>query len=461
MQAEQILVVDDEPEMRAALTHALSRNGYQVKCASCGTEALLNIKKEEFSMVITDVKMPRMSGLQVLKEVKKISPQVPVIMMTGYGTIGNAVEAMQNGASDYILKPFSCEVLESTINKINTITGNKPDGRSKVICSSTGKKTKHLITRDPALINILKLAKNIAPSKATVLIQGESGTGKEILASYIHNHSSSKKSPYVAVNCAALPDTLAESELFGHEKGSFTGAVKKNIGKFELADTGTIVLDEISEMPMPLQSKLLRVLQEKEIDRVGGRKPVQINTRVIAISNIDLQKAVGDGKFREDLFYRINVIPFVIPPLRDRKDDIPLLANHFLKKYSLLNNKRILKITDEAVSRLLQYDWKGNVRELENTMERTVLFSNNDIILAEHLFLDEAAGRSNNRIPVKAGISVRQMEKKLIYKTLKEANGNKTHASKILGISIRTLRNKLNEYKAEPALDVTLPCSSF
>jgi transcriptional regulator with PAS, ATPase and Fis domain len=255
----------------------------------------------------------------------------------------------------------------------------------------------------------------------------------------------------VALNCAALPDTLAESELFGHEKGSFTGAVGRKIGKFEQARIGTVVLDEISEMPLPLQAKLLRVLQEKVVDRVGGTRPVPIDARVVAISNVDLKKAIADGKFREDLYYRINVIPLTIPPLRERKDDIELLAQHFLKKYSQANHKKAVGIDDEALKMLCDHNWKGNVRELENVIERAVLIGNSGSVQPEHLLLDSTQGSTNSAdfVEVKAGYTVRQMEKKLIYETLKEVEDNRTQAAELLGISIRTLRNKLHEYKQE------------
>jgi DNA-binding NtrC family response regulator len=446
MPGQSILVVDDEPDMRVALTHALSRIGHIVETACSGYEALEKFKREEFGLVITDVKMPEMSGMEVLEEVKELSPEVPVIMITGYGTVNNAVEAMKEGASDYILKPFDSEVLEAAVERAYA----NSNGRKPIEVYSNGNtEAKKIITQDPKMIEILNLAKNVASSNATVLILGESGTGKELLASYIHQHSGRSKGPYVAVNCAALPESLAESELFGHEKGSFTGAASRKIGKFELANHGTILLDEISEMAMPLQAKLLRVLQEREIDRVGGNKPIQINVRIIAISNIDLKKAVKEGKFREDLFYRINVIPLIVPPLRERKGDVPLLANYFLEKYSSTNDKRMTEIAEKTISLLLQYEWKGNVREFENTIERTVLMANGKTLLPKHLFLEETESNGSEPFTIRAGLSVKDMERELIFRTLKEVNGNRTHATKMLGISIRTLRNKLKEYKEE------------
>ena len=276
--------------------------------------------------------------MDLLKSVKKTSPQIPVIIMTANGSVHNAVEAMQAGASDYLLKPFSSESLEKTVKRaIGGCNGNGGSLSADRI-SDLREAGKEIITLNPNMLDILKQMREVAPSKATVLIQGESGTGKELLAAYVHQHSRHPEAPYVALNCAALPDTLAESELFGHEKGSFTGAVGRKIGKFEQANKGTVVLDEISEMPLPLQAKLLRVLQEKEVDRIGGTRPVPIDARVVAISNVDLKTAVADGKFREDLYYRINVIPLILPPLRERKDDIELLARRFLEKFSLVQS---------------------------------------------------------------------------------------------------------------------------
>lgn len=447
MQAQSVLVVDDEPDMRMALTHALSRCGFLVETASNGLEGIEKVKNKAFNAVITDMKMPEMSGMDVLEGVKKISPQIPVIMITAFGTVNKAVKAMKEGASDYILKPFSSEALEAAVRKACNTKNGQHHGKSLGICSNRFSEAKQIITQDPELLEITKLAKNVAPSDATVLILGESGTGKELLASYIHQNSGRKSKPYIAVNCAALPESLAENELFGHEKGSFTGAESKKTGKFELANQGTLLLDEISEMALSLQAKLLRVLQEREIDRVGGSKPIPIDVRIIAISNTDLKKAFQEGTFREDLFYRLNVIPLTIQPLRKRKGDIPLLANYFLEKYSSKNNKKMKLISDQTVSLLQKYDWKGNVRELENTIERAVLLGSGKVMLPKHLFLEQPERCGQQPIPIRVGLSLKEMERQLIFQTLKEVDDNRTHAARILGISIRTLRNKLREYR--------------
>ena len=451
MDLSPILVVDEQSDLRTKLAQSLNRSGYAVEGISNGSEALKKIESAKYSMVISDEKITASGGMDILRSIKKISPQIPVIIMTANGTVHNAVEAMQAGASDYLLKPFSLEILNKTVEK--TLECSSGNGRHGNRSPKEGNDSadKRIITQNKKLQDILSQAKSIASSIATVLIQGESGTGKELLAAYVHRHSLHPEAPYVAVNCAALPDTLAESELFGHEKGSFTGAAGRKVGKFELARQGTVVLDEISEMPLPLQAKLLRVLQEKEIDRIGGSHPVPIDARVVAISNVDLKNAVNSGKFREDLYYRINVIPLTLPPLRERKEDIEILAKHFLEKYSKANNKEINAIDDVAMDRLLNHSLKGNVRELENIIERAVLICTGKSVLHAHLLLDPSESNAECAEPlaVHTGHTVRQMEKKLIFHTLKDVDDNRTRAAELLGISIRTLRNKLHEYKVE------------
>jgi DNA-binding NtrC family response regulator len=442
MQGESILVIDDEQSMRLALSEALSRSGHLVDCVPNGYDALKKVQAASFKLVITDVRMPKMDGLEVLHEIKKVSPQTPVIMITAYGTINNAVEAMKRGAADYVLKPFSFEELDAVVKRALV------NGRQKEVPDRSNQKQREIVTKDPQMLKLINLSKSIALSKSTVLIQGESGTGKELLARYIHQHSEQKERLFVAVNCAAIPENLLESELFGYEKGAFTGAVSRRLGKFELANESTILLDEVGEMGSQLQAKLLRVLQEFEIDRVGGKEPIPINVRVIATTNVDLKQAVEERKFREDLYYRLNVIPLKIPPLRERKIDIPMLAEHFVEKHSVICKKSAPRVFPEVLTALQNYEWRGNVRELENVLERTVILHGGEDLLPEHLVLEEMSeDREEKGSLAKEGSSVKEMEKKLILKTLDELEGNRTHAAKALGISIRTLRNKLSEYK--------------
>jgi DNA-binding NtrC family response regulator len=445
MQTHSILIVEDDPDVRAMLTRTLGCSGYAVDSAVDGAEALDKFRDNRFNLVITDVRLPRMNGLQVLGEIKQAEPQVPVIVITGYGSVQNAVEAMQGGASDYLLKPFSNETLQAAIGRAGLVPQEGSPARP---VHGTLAAERRIVTRDPQFLGLLKVAENIAASSATVLVQGESGTGKELLARFIHEQGGRRDEPYVAVNCAALPDTLAESELFGHEKGAFTGAVTRKTGKFEAAGRGTIVLDEISEMSPPLQAKLLRVLQERQIDRIGSNRPVAMEARVIAVSNIDLTDAVAAGKFREDLFYRVNVVPLTIPPLRERREDIQLLVRHFCEKFGQMNGRQA-EVSAAAMDRLLRHSWPGNIRELENTIERAVLMGTGTEIAPQDLILgcEQVTAGSAQSAHICAGVTVRDMERKLIMTTLQAVNESRSQAAEMLGISIRTLRNKLKEYR--------------
>jgi DNA-binding NtrC family response regulator len=453
MSRENILVVDDEPDMRDALTAALRREGLCISTAANGIEALEKVQAQAFDLIITDVRMPRMGGLALLQELKRTVAAIPVVMMTGYGRIEDAVEAMKAGAFDYLLKPFSLEDLKAVVTK--ALTPKHSTVRPHVDTSrheemdylDTSTVERPVVTQDARMIQMIELGKEAAGSKATVLIQGESGTGKEVLARFIHANSPRSPQPFVAVNCAAIPEGLLESELFGHEKGAFTGAVNRQTGKFEWAHRGTILLDEISEMPLTLQAKLLRVLQEHEIERVGGRKPVPVDIRVIATTNRRLKEYTAAGKFREDLYYRLNVIPLNIPPLRERKGDIPLLVEHFTRKHSHAGNQPLPRMGQETIQHFLQYDWPGNVRELENMVERWLVLYQGGFLSSGHLFLNEGAAALPIASLGKPTMSVREMERALIIETLQATNGNRTQAAKVLGISLRTLRNKLREYR--------------
>ena len=447
--SHSILVVDDEADVRNLLGEALRKIGYDVISARCGSEALELMDRKTVCLVIADIRMPQMSGMELLTRIKQTHTATPVILLTGYASVQNAVEAMQLGAADYLMKPFTIETLQSVVDRAVENGSAERAEKSAETAESRREDSHRIITRNEAFSAMLETAARVAKSRAAVLIQGESGTGKELLARFIHRRSRVNGQPYVAVNCAALPDMLAESELFGHEKGSFTGAVSRKKGKFELARSGTIVLDEISEMSLPLQAKLLRVLQEKEIDRIGGTQPVGINCRVIAISNVDLKMAVREEKFRQDLFFRINVVPLTIPPLRERRDDIPVLAQYFCDKFCEANGRDRMKLPDETIRALSQYQWPGNVRELENNLERAVLVGSNERIEPEDLSLNltEPVPQPAVEQEIRAGLSVREVEKKLIVTTLKQVNDNRAQAAEMLGISIRTLRNKLKEYR--------------
>ncbi len=424
IETKPILVVDDSPEMRVALKEALQKLGHRVVLCENGMNAMEKLHQHEFSLIVTDMKMPKMDGLTFLKEVRQSVGNLPVLVITGFGTIENAVETMKEGATDYIMKPFSFEILKKTIDNILSKT----------------KHGKEILTRNPKMQEIINIINNLALSDITVLIHGESGTGKELVARQIHRLSKRANRPFIAVNCAAIPDNLLESELFGHEKGAFTGAIEKKIGKFELARGGTMLLDEIGEMSMMLQAKLLRVLQEREIDRIGGKEPIPVDVRVIATTNKDLYKECMEGRFREDLYYRLNVFPINIPPLRERTEDIPLLAMHFMKKFSECSHKDIKGFSEQAMNLLKNRQWRGNVRELENVIQRAVFLCRGNLIEVNDLLLEDDVMCST-----KSG-NLKEVEKKLILQTLKDVNGNKTKAAKILGISVRTIRNKLNEY---------------
>jgi two-component system, NtrC family, response regulator AtoC len=454
MARENILLVDDEPDMRDALTAALRREGFCISTAANGVEALEKVPGQSFDLIITDVRMPRMGGLALLQELKRTSAAIPVVMMTGYGRIEDAVEAMKAGAFDYLLKPFSLEDLKTVVNKAlasrHAPAKPAPDPsryEEQEYLEADPNIERPIVTQDSRMLQVIEMAKETASSKATVLLNGESGTGKEVLARYIHANSPRSTQPFVAVNCAAIPEGLLESELFGHEKGAFTGAITKQVGKFEWAHRGTILLDEISEMHLPLQAKLLRVLQEHEIERVGGRKPVPVDIRIIATTNRRLKDHMESGKFREDLYYRLNVIPLNIPPLRERKGDIPMLIEHFIHKHSRGGNQPLPRMSQDTIQHFLQYDWPGNIRELENMVERWLVLYQGGFLTTSHLFLNEGAATLPPASLGKPSMSVREMERALIMETLQAMKGNRTQAAKVLGISLRTLRNKLREYQ--------------
>ena len=430
-ETKPILVIDDSPQMRMALKEAIQKLGHRVVACENGEEAIEKLRRHGFSLIVTDMKMPQMDGLTLLREVRRSIGNLPVLVITGFGTIENAVESMKEGATDYLMKPFSFDALKKTINSILVRIRN----------------AREILTQNPKMHKIVTIAENLAASDITVLVYGESGTGKEILARQIHRMSRRADKPFVAVNCAAIPDNLLESELFGYEKGSFTGAIERRTGKFELAKGGTMLLDEVGEMSMTLQAKLLRVLQEKEIDRIGGNEPIAVDVRVIATTNKDLYKECSEGRFREDLYYRLNVFPVKLPALRERPEDITFLALHFMKRFSAYAGKEIKGFSENAIALLKNRQWRGNVRELENVIQRAVFLSKGKLINSEDFLLEDVTAKTA------MNGNLKNMEKELILQTLKDVNGNKTKAARILGVSVRTIRNKLNEYgKKFPAI---------
>jgi DNA-binding NtrC family response regulator len=414
-----VLVVDDDDHMRIALKESLLKEGYGVSVADNGLKAVEEIDKSIFDLVITDVKMPHLNGIDLLQHVKEKRPFLPVILITAYGTVQDAVKVIKEGAFDYIQKPFNIDTLYGVVKRALGVDSGK------------------IIYVSREMKDVLLSAERVAATDATVLILGESGVGKELVARSIHESSDRKDRPFVAVNCAALPENLLESELFGYEKGAFTGASMRKLGKFEIADKGTILLDEVTEMDLRLQAKLLRVLQEKEVEVVGAKFPKKVDVRVVATTNRQIGQFVEEGKFREDLFYRLNVFPITVPPLRDRRGDIPPLVAYFLKKHGKGMDTRI---EEEAMEYLKRRNWKGNVRELENTIARACILSDYCVIKMTHLPDTDSV----KDMPVG---SVRDMETKLILDALKTAHGNRTQAATMLGITVRTLRNKLKEYR--------------
>jgi two-component system response regulator AtoC len=441
----KILVVDDEAVIRESLRDWLSDVGHQVLTAEDGFQALKMIEKEKPGIAIVDLVMPGMDGIELLKRAKEISPSIEVIIVTAYGSIPTAITAMKEGAYDYIEKPFCPEKAELLIERLVEHQGLLEENISLHQRLEERYRFENIIAKSPKMQQVIEVIKVVAKSNATVLITGESGTGKELVARAIHSQSYRKDKPFVAVSCAALPESLLESELFGHEKGAFTGAHAQRRGKFEIANRGTLFLDEIGEMSANIQVHLLRVLEEKEFTRVGGNELIKVDVRVISATNKDMKKAVANGPFREDLYYRLNVVTIELPPLRERKEDVPLLAQHFLRKFAVENQKEITDFSPEASDFLLKYNWPGNVRELENAIERAV-------ILAKNSYIDAADMPQENLQLVQSapvGKSLEEVEKEHILNILKESGGNYSKAARILGISRITLYNKAKAYRLD------------
>ncbi len=445
MKRKKLLFADRDTSNQASCIYKVfMESGFEVVTADNGRSAFEEVVRGHYDLVITELNLPRVNGLGLLRQIKEVKASLPVILVSEKAGVKEAVEAMKLGAADFLIKPLTLKMVEIIISQVSNGLGAADKGGSD--------EKFRVITKNKEMKRLLQMARDVADSRASIFIQGESGTGKEIFARYIHHYSPRKGNAFVAVNCAALPESLLESELFGHEKGAFTGAISRKKGKFEMADKGTLLLDEISEMDYQLQSKLLRVLQEREVDRVGGMSPVPVDVRFIATTNGNIEEQIKEGKFREDLYYRLNVIPLHLPPLSARKDDIPLLAEYFIEKYCKMDKRSVKGLTEEALASLMQMPWRGNVREFENIIERAVLMCKGDLIDPESLFLIGGRGPAEepgySSIPA---LPLKEVERNVIFRALDQTNGNRTHAADILGISVRTLRNKLNEYKKKMA----------
>jgi len=449
---EKILVIDDEPDIGWLFSKILSEEGYKVFISLNGEEGISKIKKEKPDLVFLDLKLPGMDGIEILKEIRTVDKDILVIVLTAYETVTTAVEAMKLGAYDYLSKPVNIEKIKTTIkNAIRTQTLI----RDAVLRKKTTEKIDfdRIIGDSLQLKDVLDLVKKVAPHDITVLLRGASGTGKELIARATHSSSGRADKPFVAIDCAILPDTLVESEIFGHEKGAFTGAAEKKLGKFELAQGGTVFLDEIGNLTPQIQVKLLRTLQEREIERLGGKKPIRVDFRLIAATNMNLEKDISAGRFREDLYYRLNVFSIYLPPLRERDGDVLLLTEYFLKESNRIFKKEVKKISPDVENLLAAYSWPGNVRELRNVIESAVLLAS-DTILPQHMPLKiQDVLKQSVELPTtlkKVGKQAKcKAERELITKVLKEVNWNKSKASKILKVDYKTLYNKIKEYDIE------------
>jgi len=456
MAQKTILVADDDAAIRSLLRQVLQEDGYLVHEAATGLEVVEKVKAESPDLVIMDVRMPELDGIEALSRVKATHPRTAVLIMTAFGSSNAAIRAMELGAFDYVTKPFELDKIDHQVTKVfeyQELAAEVEVLRGEI---SSLVQTERIVGNSPAMQEVYKTVGKVAKSDATVLITGESGTGKELVAEALHYNSNRRAGPMVKVSCAALPETLLEAELFGHEKGSFTGAMTQRRGRFEMADKGTIFLDEIGEMSLQTQTKLLRVLQDRKIERLGSSLPIKVDLRIICATNKDLQKQVEQTKFRDDLFYRLNVIHIHMPPLRERKEDIPALVEHFLAKHRYSATAQPAAISEEALRRLMEYDWPGNVRELENVVERAVVLSRGQVITSRELpFGDhEADGEEGHgdELPTERSFfkkSVAQFEKDLIMKALRDAGGNRSKAAEMLGIYRRLLYAKIKEYGLE------------
>jgi DNA-binding NtrC family response regulator len=446
-----ILIIEDETKMRRLLDLSLSEEGYIVQTASDAEAGLKLLRQTRFDLVITDLKLPGMDGLEFLQAVKRTDGQVPVVLMTAFGTVETAVQAMKFGASDYVLKPFALEEMKLIIKKELDVRRLRDENRDLREALGRRYEFKNIVARSARMQEVLAIVERVAPTNSTVLLGGETGAGKDMIARAIHQHSRRASGPFVKINCAAIPENLLESELFGYEKGAFTGAVSSKPGKFELADKGSIFLDEIGDVPPAIQVKLLRVLQEREFERLGGTKTLKVDVRLVAATNRDLRVALEQGTFREDLYYRLNVVPINMPPLREHKEDIPDLVKAFLERFGEGAGKNVSRITPAAMKMLMDFHWPGNVRELENIIERAVALSSGDVIDAEDIRLDlspslpRVPGAESGAPFPPPGVTLEQFEDEIIRESLRRAAGNKSQAARLLGLSRNALRYRLSK----------------
>ncbi|MBT7789752.1 MAG: sigma-54-dependent Fis family transcriptional regulator [Calditrichaeota bacterium] len=446
----RLLVVDDDYSMRSVLQEALSRKGYDVIAAKDGKAALKMLSNIQVELVITDLKMPSMTGIELMEHIVKDHPEIGFLIITAYGSVETAVDAMHKGAFDFITKPFSIEQIKSRVDRFFDFKNLKEENKKLKQELSIDKRYRKLIGVSKDMQNVFHQIEVVSGSDVSVFIEGESGTGKELIAEAIHYNSNRSDQPYKKVNCSAIPETLFESTLFGHEKGSFTSAFKDQTGLFEDSDKGTLLLDEVNEIPLSLQAKLLRVLQEGKITRVGSSKEISVDVRIIATTNKNIKKLVDEEKFRSDLYYRLNVFPIKATPLRSRPDDLPVLADHFLLKFKRKYKFEKKEIAKEVIDAFVRFDWPGNVRQMENLIERAILYSKKKSELKlDHFSFEEDYRFNKSNLLSDTVTSLAEMERVLIYNTLKKTNNNRTKAADILGISVRTLRNKLHQYEEE------------
>ena len=449
--SKRILLVEDENQMRSILRESLETMGYEAEEAKDGVAAMEVLEKQSFELVITDLKMPRMDGLELMATAKKKYPELGFLIITAYGTIEAAVDALKSGAFDFLTKPFSISQLGTRVQRYFEFAHLKEVNQGLRRKLTSLQRTKKIVGQSPLLLKVMEQIEVVAKSDVPVLIQGESGTGKELVASSIHESSVRADQPFLKINCSAIPETLVESILFGHEKGAFTNAVNTRRGLFEEANEGTLLLDEISEMPIHLQAKLLRVLQERTLTRVGSTKEIPVDVRIIATTNRNINELIAEGGFRSDLYYRLNVFPIQIPPVRARKDDIQILVKHFIETFRKKYGFEKKTVSEEAWQVILNYEWPGNVREIENLVERAILYSGNEPELKKHHFHLQpipSEHKSNGALEIGA-VTMAEVEKHVIFKTLELCDDNRTKAAEILGITSRTLRNKLSQYKSD------------